>query len=58
MCNLCQTSEERYSRGDLKSALSAFVNNMDARPDCELPYQFAELGVALYMSKDADGWKR
>jgi hypothetical protein len=28
-------------RGDLKSAISAFVNNMDARPDCELPHHLA-----------------
>ena len=44
-------------RGDLKSAISAFVNNMDARPDCELPHHLAELGVALWMSKDVQGWK-
>jgi len=30
-----------------------FVNNMDARPDCELPHHLAELGVALWMSKDS-----
>jgi len=44
-------------RGDLKSAISAFVNNMDARPDCELPHHLAELGVALWMSKDSQGWR-
>ena len=44
-------------RGDLKSAVSSFVNNMDARPDCELPHHLAELGVVLWMSKDVQGWK-
>jgi len=43
-------------RGDLKSAISSFVNNMYARPDCELPHHLAELGVVL-MSKDVQGWK-
>jgi len=44
-------------RGDLKSAVSSFVNNMDARSDCELPHHLAELGVALWMSRDVQGWK-
>ena len=43
--------------GDLKSAVSSFVNNMDARADCELPHHLAELGVVLWMSKDVQGWK-
>jgi hypothetical protein len=30
---------------------------MDARPDCVLPHHLAELGVVLWMSKDAQGWK-
>ena len=39
-----------------KVALS-FVNNMDARPDCELPHYLAELGVVLWISKDVQGWR-
>ncbi len=48
-------SEVRYG-DDLKSGVSSFVNSMDARPGCELPH-LAELGVVLWMSKDAQGWK-
>ena len=43
--------------GDLKSAVSSFVNNMNARSDCELPHHLAELGVVQWMSKDVQGWK-
>jgi len=35
-----------------KTRFSSFVNNMDARPDCELPHHLAALGVSLWMSKD------
>jgi hypothetical protein len=52
-----QRALDHLRRGDLKSAISSFVNNMDARPDCELPHHLAELGVALWMSKDAQGWR-
>jgi hypothetical protein len=52
-----QRALDYLDRGDLKSAVSAFVNNMDARADCELPQHLAELGVALWMSKDVRGWK-
>jgi len=40
-----------------KARSSSFVNNMDARSDCELPHHLAELGVVLWMSKDLQGWK-
>jgi hypothetical protein len=39
-----QRAFDYLARGDLKSAVSSFVNNMDARPDCELPHHLAELG--------------
>jgi hypothetical protein len=37
--------------------VAAFVNNMNARPDCELPHHLAALGVLLLMGNDALGWK-
>ena len=52
-----QRAFDYLDRGDLKSAISSFVKNMDARPDCELPHHLAELGVVLWMSKDVQGWK-
>ena len=52
-----QRALDYLDRGDLKSAVSSFVNNMHARPACEFPQHLAELGVALWMSKDAQGWK-
>lgn len=52
-----QRALDHLDRGDLKNAVSSFVNNMHARSDCELPQHLAELGVALWMSKDAQGWK-
>ena len=39
-----QRAFDYIDRGDLKSAVSSFVNNMDARPDCELPHHLADLG--------------
>ena len=44
-------------RGDLRNAVASFVNNMNARPDCELPHHLAALGVLLLMRNDALGWK-
>ena len=35
---------------------ASFVNNKNARPDCELPHHLAALG-ALLMRNDALGWK-
>ena len=52
-----QRALDYLARGDLKNAVSSFVNNMDARPDCELPHHLVELGVLLWMSKDVQGWK-
>src|SRR3954464_15020682 len=51
-----QRALDYLDRGDLKSAVSSFVNNMDARPDCELPHHLAALGISLWMSKDVAGW--
>jgi hypothetical protein len=52
-----QRALDYLARGDLKGAVSSFVNSMDARSDCELPHHLAELGVLLWMSKDVQGWK-
>jgi hypothetical protein len=52
-----QRALDYLARGDLKSAVSSFVNNMDARPDCELPHHLVELSVLLWMSEDVQGWK-
>jgi hypothetical protein len=52
-----QRAFDYLDRGDLKNAVSSFVNNMDARPDCELPNHLAALGVVLWMGKDVQGWK-
>ena len=41
----------------ISKARFPFVNNRDARPDCELPHHLAELGVVLWMTKDVQGWK-
>ncbi|MCP3459774.1 hypothetical protein [Bradyrhizobium sp. CCGUVB23] len=45
-----------HDRGDLKNAV-AFVSDMRARPDCELPRHLAALGVFLLMENDALGWR-
>ena len=34
-------------KGQRSFAIAAFVNNMNARPDCELPHHLAALGVLL-----------
>ena len=52
-----QRAFDYLDRGDLKNAVSSFVNNMDARPDCELPHHLAALGAVLWMGKDVQGWK-
>jgi hypothetical protein len=52
-----QRAFEYLDQGDLKNAVSSFVNNMDARPDCELPHHLAALGAVLWMGKDVQGWK-
>jgi hypothetical protein len=52
-----QRAFDYLDRGDLKNAVSSFVNNMDARPDCELPHHLAALGVVLWMGRDVQGWK-
>ena len=44
-------------RGDLNNAVAAFVSDMRARPDCELPHHLAALGVLLLMGDDALGWR-
>ena len=52
----CKQRAFDYPR-DLRSAVAAFVNNMNARPDRELPHHLAALGVLLLMGKHALGWK-
>ena len=50
-----QRAFDYLDRGDLKSAVSSFVNNMDARPDCELPHHLAELGWKAVRVRDLTG---
>jgi len=52
-----QRAFDYLDRGELRKAVVSFVNNMNARPDCELPHHLAALGALLLMSKDAQGWK-
>ena len=52
-----QRAFDYLDRGDFKNAVSSFVNDMDARPDCGLPHHLAALGVVLWMGKDVQGWK-
>ena len=52
-----QRAFDYLDRGDLNSAVASFVSNMNARPDCELPYYLATLGVLLLMANDALGWR-
>ena len=35
-----QRAFDYLDRGDLKNAVSSFVNSMDSRPDCELPHHY------------------
>ena len=41
-----QRAFDYLDRGDLKNAVAAFVGNMSARPDCELPSYLATLGAS------------
>ncbi len=52
-----QRAFDYLDQGDLRNAVTSFVSNMSARPDCELPHYMAALGVALLMSNDALGWR-
>jgi hypothetical protein len=52
-----QRAFDYLDRGDFKSAVASFVNDMNARPDCELPRHLAALGVLLLRGNDALGWK-
>lgn len=52
-----QRAFDYLDRGELRNAVASFVNNMNARPDCELPHHLAALGVLLLMGNDALGWK-
>jgi hypothetical protein len=45
MSSAVSNALDYLARGDLKGAVSSFVNGMDARPGCELPHHLAELGV-------------
>jgi hypothetical protein len=52
-----QRAFDYLDRGELRNAVASFVNNMNARPDCELPPHLAALGDLLLMRNDALGWK-
>jgi hypothetical protein len=52
-----QRAFDYLDRGDLKKAVTLFVSDMNARPDCELPDHLAALGVSLLMSDDVLGWR-
>ena len=52
-----QRAFDYLDRGDLRTAVASFVNNMNARPDCELPNHLEALGVLLLMRNDAIGWR-
>jgi hypothetical protein len=52
-----QRAFDYLDRGELRNAVASFINNMNARPDCELPHHLAALGVLLLMRNDALGWK-
>ncbi|MBR0710458.1 hypothetical protein JQ603_28440 [Bradyrhizobium liaoningense] len=52
-----QRAFDHLDRGDLKNAVTSFVGNMSARPDCELPAYLAALGASLLGANDASGWR-
>ena len=52
-----QRALDYLDRDDLRKAVASFVSNMNARPDCELPYHLAALGVLLLMGDDVLGWR-
>ena len=52
-----QRAFDYLDRGDLRPAVASFVDNMNARPDCELPNHLEALGVLLLMRNDAIGWR-
>jgi hypothetical protein len=52
-----QRAFDYLDRGELRNAVASFVNNMNARPDCELPHHLDALGALLLMNNDALGWK-
>jgi len=52
-----QRAFDYLDRGDLEKAAVAFVRDMNARPDCELPYHVVALSASLLMGGDAVGWR-
>ncbi|MGY8681940.1 hypothetical protein Q2941_29785 [Bradyrhizobium sp. UFLA05-153] len=52
-----QRAFDHLERGDLKSAVAAFVGDMNVRPDCELPSYLATLGASLLTANNALGWR-
>jgi len=52
-----QRAFDYLDRGELRNAVASFVDNINARPDGELPHHLAALGVLLLMRNDALGWK-
>jgi hypothetical protein len=49
-----QRAFDYLDRGDLRSAVDSFANNMNARPDCELPHYLATLGALLLVPRHSD----
>jgi hypothetical protein len=52
-----QRAFDYLDQGDLENAVASFVSNMNARPDCRLPYHLVSLGVLLLMANDSLGWR-
>lgn len=52
-----QRALDYLDQGDLEKAVTLFVSNMNARPDCQLPDHWAALGLSLLMADDALGWR-
>jgi hypothetical protein len=57
MSSCIKRAFDYLDRGELRNAVASFVNNMNARPDCELPHHLDALGALLLMNNDALGWK-
>ena len=50
-----QRAFDYLDRGGFKSAVASFVNDMNARPDCELPQHLTALGVLLLRAMRSAG---
>jgi hypothetical protein len=52
-----QRAFDHLERGDLKNSVASFVENINARPDCEPPNYLERLGGSLLTANDALGWR-